>query len=205
MLKRAKGTVLELGPGTGDQARHYNSEQIQMLYGAEPNMDLHQQLLEKTVRAGIPAQKYRIIPAGAEPQSLIQGLVDAGVLNRTSGQPLLPNEGIFDTIVAVKSLCSIDPEEMERTVHTLHRLLKPEGEFVFFEHVHSNADAVTSAMVWLTNWVWPSLMGNCHLDSKLDKVINRMDGWVPKDIRETQEYEPQHPFRYIYGRCQRDG
>lgn len=204
LLKRAKGVVLELGPGTGDQARHFDPQKITTLYGAEPNKDLHQQLLEKTAIAGIPADKYHILSAGAEPKSLIPALVQAGLVDTTPKQPSIPPEGIFDTIVAVKSLCSIDPSEMKSTIETIFKLLKQGGEFVFFEHVHSNADVITATFVYITNMIWPSLMGNCHLDSKVDKIINEMDGWAPKDVRTIKEYEAHHAFRYVYGRCRRE-
>lgn len=204
LLKDAKGVVLELGPGTGDQARHFDPQKITKLYGAEPNKDLHEQLLEKTVKAGIPGTKYQILSAGAEPKSLIAALERARLLNTTHSQPSIPDDGIFDTVVAVKSLCSIDPSEMRRTVETVHRLLKPGGEFLFFEHVHSNADAITAGFVTVANTVWPYLMGNCHLDSKLDKIVDEMDGWAPKDVRRIKEYEDHHAFRYVYGRCRKE-
>lgn len=203
LLKSAKGVVLELGPGTGDQARHFDPQKIRKLYGAEPNRDLHEQLLEKTAKAGISEQKYQILSAGAEPKSLIPALQQAGLLDTRPGQPSIPADGIFDTIVAIKSLCSIDPHEMRRTVETIYNLLKPGGEFLFFEHVHSDADPISAAFVSVTNTVWPYLMGNCHLDSKLDKIVEEMDGWAPKDVKRIKEYEDHHVFRYVYGRCRR--
>lgn len=201
-MRTAEGTVLELGPGTGDQSHHYDPERIDALYGAEPNKDLHEQLREKNLDLGLAAN-YTILTAGAEPRSLIPALVDAGLLKRRPGQSVFPEEGVFDCIVAVKSLCSIDPAEMQRTLDTIFKLLKPGGEFIFFEHVHSNADMITSTGVWFTNLVWSYLMGNCHMDSKLDKIVNDMTEWASKDIRVIGEYEPHHPFRYVYGRCRK--
>ncbi|ETN40022.1 uncharacterized protein HMPREF1541_04297 [Cyphellophora europaea CBS 101466] len=202
LLQRARGVVLELGPGTGDQSRHYNPAQIELLYGAEPNKDLHEQLLAKSAAAGIGRPKYRILNAGAEPGSLIKALKDAGLINADAKS--LPKDGIFDTIVAVKSMCSMHPTEMTATVAIIHALLKHGGEFLFFEHVHSDADPVSATLVKLTNLIWPYLMGNCHLDSKLDKIIQGTEGWAPKDIRTIREYQNHHAFRYVYGRCRRE-
>src|ERR1700744_4609053 len=46
LLSRAKGKVLELGPGAGDQMFHYKPGSIAMLYAAEPNAFLHGTLVE---------------------------------------------------------------------------------------------------------------------------------------------------------------
>jgi SAM-dependent methyltransferase len=204
LLKTAKGTVLELGPGTGDQSHHYRPRAIDVLYGAEPNKDLHERLLNKNYELGLSHDQYRILTAGAEPRSLIPALQKAGLLKERPGVSVYPEEGVFDYIIAVKSMCSIDPAQMKDTLDMIFKLLKPGGEFLFFEHVHSNADPVTSTGIWFANLIWPSLMGNCHLNSKLDRLVNNMSEWTSKDIRVINEYEPHHPFRYVYGRCRKE-
>jgi SAM-dependent methyltransferase len=189
--------VLELGPGSGDQMHHYDQTKVEVLYAAEPNRFLHSKLREAADRAGIRA--FYPIECGAENDELIKGLINAGVVPANSSA--LPKDGIFDTVVAVKSLCSTNQSEMIQTTLLIAKLLRPRGEFLFFEHVHSNKDKVTSWFVWLVNFVWPSLMGNCHLDGRLDRVLEQENFFDHKDIKTVQPYEYIHPFRYVVGQC----
>ena len=194
LLARAKGCVLEFGPGTGDQARHFRPEQITHLYGAEPNVFLHEKLIQNCRAVGI--HNYTVIPSGAQPSTLIPALKQAGLLEGTT-----ITDGIFDTIVTVKSLCSAPPDELEDTIRLVHKLLKPGGEFIFFEHVHSHDDLFTSILVFFTNLIWPHLMGNCRLDGKLDEILRKDSQWASKDISNIREYRGFEMIRYVKGSC----
>src|SRR5579871_2581422 len=64
ILSRAHGTVLELGPGGGDQSYHLKPEKITRMYGAEPNTFLHDILLQRSTDAGLGG-KYTPLQAAA--------------------------------------------------------------------------------------------------------------------------------------------
>lgn len=196
LMSRARGTVLELGPGIGSQSKHFHPEQIDHVYGAEPNAYLHDQLRETSHAAGI--RNYTVLPAGAQPSALLPALKTAGLLDQNGR---IPQEGIFDTIVTIKSLCSAPPDELEDTIKIVQRLLKPGGEFVFFEHVHSHDDHVTAVLVYITNLIWPWLMGGCRLDGKLDAILRADPGWRSTDIQNITEYHGFEPIRYVKGVC----
>jgi SAM-dependent methyltransferase len=196
LLKRAHGTVLELGPGGGDQMYHYDSSKITRMLGAEPNAFLHPKLQQKAAEAGI--KSYFAIEAGAQPASLLPALKSAGVITGN-----LPDDGIFDTIVAVKSLCSAPQKQMYETVAVIQALLKPGGEFLFFEHLGNNDDRITRAYASVLDLVWPMLMGGCRLDGKLDRVVMGIGGWDERDLHTTGEFKGHEVFRYVKGICRK--
>lgn len=177
----------------GSEARHYRPGQISHLYGAEPNEYLHPKLLENCRRAGL--QNYTVLHSGAQPSALVPALAKAGLLKDDT----TTDGGLFDTIVTVKSLCSAPPEELEDLVRLLHRLLKPGGEFIFFEHVQAKDDAITYMLASITNLIWPYLMGNCRLDGKLDHYLEKDPNWAVKDISNIREYKGFEPIRYTKG------
>jgi len=199
LLSRSHGVVLELGPGGGDQAYHFRAEKIERMYGAEPNEFLHDRLLQKSRAAGL--KNYTVLHAAAQPDSLLPALRSTGLI--PSGALTLPPEGIFDSIVAIKTLCSVPQGQLQATVAVIQALLKPGGEFVFFEHLGNNSDQITQIYVWFLNWIWPAFIGGCRLDSRLDSVINTMCGWGNRSIQTTGEYKGYEIFRYATGICQK--
>ena len=210
LFGRAKGTVLELGPGTGDQMRHFSntgvvqSGQVERVVGAEPNAVLHGKLKLNAAAAGLSPEKgrYIVLEAGAEPASLIPALHKAR-LYPTSTSEYAGTEGVFDTIMCVKSMCSAPQDQMREIVSTIQTLLKPGGEFLFFEHVANDQDMLTMAWVWLLGGIGPVAMGNCHLNGRVDKVVKEVGGWSVVDVRNTREYRGWNVFRYVVGVCKK--
>jgi SAM-dependent methyltransferase len=171
------------------------------MYGAEPNFFLHEKLLANTEKAGLGPGKYEVLDCGAEPNSLLPALKKAHVLPPKA--QTLPPEGVFDTIIAVKSLCSAPQEQMPATMAIIHGLLKPGGEFLFFEHLQNENDTLTHIFVWFVNLIWPWFMGNCHMNAKLDKVLVGMGGWAERDLKTIGEHKGHEPFRYVRGICRK--
>ncbi|OAG35391.1 hypothetical protein AYO21_10463 [Fonsecaea monophora] len=186
VLSRASGKVLELGPGGGDQMFHYKPGQIEVLYCAEPNVFLHGKLREAAEKHGL-GKKLVALEAGAQPGSLLPALKKAGVIPSTAST--LPENGVFDTIVAIKSLCSAPQKQLAATVAVVQALLKPGGEFLFFEHVENNADYITKSYAWLIDWIWPVFMGGCRVDGKIDRVVLGMGGWDERRVVTTGEFQ----------------
>lgn len=184
LLSRAHGQVLELGPGGGDQMYHYRPDQIETLYGAEPNAFLHPHLAEMAGNHGFGPATFVPLEAGAQPSSLLPVLKKAGIVPGSS----LPEAGVFDSIVAIKSLCSAPQDQLADTVAVVQALLKPGGEFLFFEHVENNTDDITRAYAWLVDWIWPVFMGGCRLDGKLDRVVLGMGGWDERRITTVGDF-----------------
>ena len=201
LLSRAHGIVLELGPGAGDQSYHFNAHQIDKMYGAEPNAFLHAKLLENAKNVGLGPGKYVAMECGAQPGSLLPALKKAGLI--PSSMQTLPDRGVFDTIIAVKSMCSAPQNQLPATMAIIQALLKPGGEFLFFEHVENQSDWITKNLFWFVNLFWPYIMGGCNLDGKLDKVVNGMGGWASRDIRTIGQHQGYEPLKYVRGICRK--
>ena len=158
LFSRARGVVLELGPGNGDQMRHLTtmvqSGTVTKVVGAEPTVSLHENLLRNAKGVGLDPEKekYIVIPAGAEPSSLIPALHDAGLYGG--------GEGVFDTVICIKSMCCVQQGQLVGIVRNIQGLLKPGGEFLFFEHVANDEDFFTMAWAWTLGWIWPLVMAS---------------------------------------------
>jgi len=105
-LQQVRGTVLEVGIGTGLNLPHYPAE-LTHLTAVDPNPGMLRKLARKTPRIELEA-----LQAGAEN---------------------LPFEdGSFDTVVTTHVLCSIP--DRARALAEIRRVLRPGGRYVFLEH-----------------------------------------------------------------------
>lgn len=205
LFSRAKGTVLEIGPGSGEQMRHLikpvQSGKVKRMVAAEPTVGLHERLIMNAKGIGLDPQKgqFTVLSAGAEPASLIPALHKAGLCPTDAAR-----EGTFDTIITVKSLCSVPQDQMRSILGTIHTLLKPGGEFLFFEHVANDTDYITMAWTWLLSWVWSTAMGNCHIRANMDTVLREMGSeWEVMDFGNTKEFTGVECFRHVTGVCRK--
>ena len=91
LISQAKGRVLEIGAGTGESVKYYKKDQIEIIYGIEPNIEALGNLRKQLVKADI-VDKYEILPFGVEEAKKLQ---DAGI-----------SKGSIDTILCVSSFCN---------------------------------------------------------------------------------------------------
>lgn len=115
LLSLASGTVLDIGPGSGEWVSVFDKSKITKIYGVEPNRDHHPALRKKIKEAGLEG-RYEIVPVGVE---------DLGV--KWVGL------GSVDTVVTVQCLCSVD--EPRKMMGELYGYLKEGGSWIVYEHV----------------------------------------------------------------------
>lgn len=183
--------MLDLGPGTGTQMPFLRSPAIRAIYGAEPCVGLHAQLRRRVLAAGLEG-KYHIVPSGAEKEALLPALDKLGVT--------AASEGIFDTIICVRVLCSVpDPA---RTIADLYSLLRPGGQMLIVEHVvnqwrpwkrRTKGSLLARLMQALyTALGWSFFMGDCHLDRDttgyLIQAAEKDGGWASVDLEHRWEW-----------------
>ncbi len=113
LLSECRGTVLEIGAGTGLNVGHYRAN-VAKLVLTEPEPHMAAKLRAAVTRARIAAE---VIEAPAES---------------------LPfPDASFDTVVSTLVLCTVpSPDAVIREVR---RVLKPGGRFLFIEHVRSDS------------------------------------------------------------------
>ncbi|KAL8977845.1 MAG: hypothetical protein Q9177_006550 [Variospora cf. flavescens] len=164
LVASASGTVIEIGPGSGNQVGRYDPAKITKIFGIEPTLGLHDKLRENIKKAGL-SDVYTIVPCGVED---VQGLRKYGV-----------DREAFDTALSIHVLCSVpDPKE---TAAALYRLLKPGGKMIVYEHVKSR-DYVSSIVQDLYNIVWPHALGNCQLNRDTARTLREAGEWAKDDL-----------------------
>lgn len=65
LVAQASGTILEIGPGSGNQLCRYNKEKVERIYGVEPNAGLHAALREEVKKCGL-SDVYTLLECGIE-------------------------------------------------------------------------------------------------------------------------------------------
>ena len=141
----ASGTVLEVGAGTGVNLARYERAGLVVAVEPEPTM----------------ARRARRRAAPVEARvRVLRGVAEA-----------LPfADGVFDTIVACKVLCSVaDPG---RAAAELRRVLRPRGTVRFYEHVRSLSPRA-GRMQDRIQPLWSGMAAGCHPNRDPMAVLKR--------------------------------
>jgi SAM-dependent methyltransferase len=137
LLAGARGRVVEVGAGTGLNLEHYPAE-IEGLTLTEPDPHMTKRLRDKLAASGRTAE-VSVIEAPAEKLPF-------------------PDDS-FDTVVVTLVLCTVpDPAAALREIS---RVLKPDGQLLFLEHVRSRDPALAKWQDRLEG-PWRFLGDGCH-------------------------------------------
>ena len=141
----SEGSVLEIGGGTGANLAHYPpSARITVL---EPNPHMVRRLMRSADRMGRP---ITVVP---------------GV-----GESIPFADGSFDSVVTTLVLCMV--ADMAQVLREARRVLRPGGQFLFYEHVAS-LDAGTRRWQTRLNPLWRFVTTGCNLDRDIAGEIQR--------------------------------
>ncbi|MCD6580448.1 MAG: class I SAM-dependent methyltransferase [Desulfuromusa sp.] len=137
LLVQANGELLEIGAGTGVNLPHY-PDAVSRITLSEPDAQMRKNLLRKTGQ--LQQDRLDITPWGAESIEM--------------------PDASFDTIVSTLVLCSVP--SLETSMQEIYRLLRPNGIFLFLEHIISDHPPT---LVWQRRIepFWSLCAGNCHL------------------------------------------
>jgi SAM-dependent methyltransferase len=138
LIADASGAVLEVGGGTGLNLRHYRD--VDSVTVIEPDAAMRRRLLERVAGAPVPIELHEV-PIESS------GLADDS----------------FDTVVATLVLCTVDDQSV--ALREIRRVLRPEGRFLFLEHVRSPGWRGRAQS--LATPAWSRTLGaGCHLDRR---------------------------------------
>lgn len=170
LAHQARGVVLELGFGSGVNLAYYDTAQVTRLYALEPDDEMLKQAHEPLARASFPVEVLRV---GAECIPLADHSVD--------------------TVLSTWTLCTIP--RVETALAEVHRVLKPEGQFLFQEHGLSPEPGVARWQHRLTP-LWSRCAGGCHLDREPETLLSA-SGFTLTDL-EKRYIGPVKLMTYMY-------
>jgi ubiquinone/menaquinone biosynthesis C-methylase UbiE len=145
LLRRASGRVIELGSGTGINFPLYKD--VHSVTAIEPSPYMIERSLEKKEKASVP---ITVLQESAE---------------------VLPfSEHSFDTVVATLVFCTIP--NVEQALQEMHRVCKPGGKILLFEHVLLENLVLGKIQTRLTPF-WSKICDGCCLDRDTVSVVQQ--------------------------------
>jgi ubiquinone/menaquinone biosynthesis C-methylase UbiE len=145
LLSQARGSVLEIGAGTGLNLDLY-PEAVESLTLTEPDPHMTKQLRKKLAESN---RQVEVIEAPAEK---------------------LPfDDDTFDTAVVTLVLCTVP--DQAAALKEIRRILKPDGRFLFLEHVRSRNPGLAKWQDRLER-PWRFLGDGCHCNRDTVSAIS---------------------------------
>lgn len=147
LLKGVAGRVLEIGAGTGASLELYPQAPDLHISLAEPDKNMRAQLEEKVGNHN--SKKISVLACPSEQ-------IDSD------------NE-VFDFVFMSLVCCSVN--DVEASLQEIKRVLKPNGCFIFLEHVAAENGSGRRKWQDRLNPLWRKLAGNCHLNRETETYI----------------------------------
>jgi ubiquinone/menaquinone biosynthesis C-methylase UbiE len=142
----ARGKVLEIGMGSGLNLKHYNADQVEMVWGLEPSEGMR-----RKAQPNIDESKVSVEWLGLPSEKI----------------PLADNSA--DTVVLTYTLCTI--ADWQSALAEMHRVLSPDGQLLFCEHGNA-PDAKIQTWQRRINPIWKKIAGGCNLNRKIPQLIS---------------------------------
>ena len=157
LVKHVHGNVLEIGAGTGANILFYPKNGIELTL-SEPDKHMRTQLEEKVKD---------------------EGLDHVTISSHTIEENHRP-DATFDCVVSTLVCCSVP--NLASAFSEIKRILKPDGYFIFLEHV--GAEKGTKRRRWQNRLtpLWCKISGNCHLNRETEIALKNA-GFTFKEIK----------------------
>ncbi|KAH9946607.1 hypothetical protein B0H21DRAFT_693432 [Amylocystis lapponica] len=182
----AQGIVLDVGAGHGHTVNYLDGEKVTKYVALEPNEHMHSEIRRIAAAAGFTEDAGTLL------------ILSYGAEDTTSITSALGGLHSVDTLISVLALCSISSPE--RSLHALaDDVLKPGGQFLFYEHVLSPRDDVAW---WQRFWtpLWRQAFGGCCLDRPTHVWIRKIGVWESGQVWGKQDEPEDHLFWHRAGK-----
>ena len=157
LLERSAGYTIEIGAGTGLNLAHYPDD-LDELVLVEPDAAMRRRLAERLARS---RRRARLVDAPAE-------------------QLPFP-DGSIDTVVSTLVLCTVDAPDV--ALEEISRVLKPDGQLLFIEHVRSESPSLARWQDRLAN-PWRRFARGCRCNRATSELMVAF-GFELEDLDDT--------------------
>ena len=158
VLAHARGTVVELGAGTGLNLSYYPPDVELVL--TEPEPPMARRLLGRLQQSGRQAP----------------------VLQAPADRIPLPDSSV-DTVVCTLVLCTVP--DLDATLTEIRRLLRPDGQLLFIEHVAAEPGSRLRRWQDRLERPWRRLAHGCHTNRDTEYAL-RNAGFALAEIHHGQ-------------------
>jgi len=181
LLTEVEGTVLDIGPASGiwmpELGKAAKKAKINKIYGVEPNVLFHKQLLAAAKEAGL------------------EGIYEPVAVYAEDLESLGIKKGSIDTIITVHVLCSVGLQQ-QKLVQQLYEYLKPGGQWLVYEHVAST-HTLTRGWQHANNSMWGYLLDGCDLVRDTAEVLKNAGEWETNSLKS----DPKDGFFEVLPHC----
>jgi len=136
VVPHARGTVLEIGIGSGQNLPHYDAGKVDKIIGVDPDDHIWKRSAKRRAACAIDIERIGL-----------------------SGEDIPLDTDTADTVVCTYTLCTI-PDPV-KALHEMRRILKPGGQILFSEHGKA-PDAKVHRWQNRIDPIWKKLAGGCH-------------------------------------------
>lgn len=136
--------LVEIGPGTGANFRHY--PRGTRVIAIEPNVCMHERLKRRAAKHGITLD--------------LRGL---------KGEALDLPDASVDLVVGTLVLCTVD--DPNQVLAEVRRVLRPGGRFVFVEHIAAQAGSGLRRLQEAVHGPWHWCFEGCNTQRETDRLI----------------------------------
>ena len=164
IVPHAKGTILEIGIGSGLNIPFYKKSKVEKIYGLDPSPELCEMAK----------------------QAAIKNEIDINFLLNGAEEIKLASNSI-DTVLLTYTLCTI-PNPFD-ALREIKRVMKSDGKILFCEHGVAPNDKVIE---WQNriNPLWGKLFGGCNINRNIPNILLE-SGFKINDLE--QMYLPSTP------------
>ena len=169
--QRARGSVLEIGIGSGGMLALYDRSRVHEVYGLDP----HPKMIKRSARAA---------------QS-----VDIGVKLLCAPAERIPlDDDSVDTVLSTWTFCTIP--DLPQALNEIRRVLRPGGELLFCEHgLHPDPTVADRQRRGEARHKW--IYQGCHLTRDIPSFIERAGFKITEN--HAGELPLRWLFRHMWG------
>ena len=164
VVPQAKGTVLEIGIGTGLNLPFYDTEKVERLIGLDPSEESWELAAKRASHLNFDVEFIGL-----------------------PGEEIPLHDVSVDTVLVTYALCTI-PDPIA-ALRGMARVLRPKGKLIFCEHGLA-PDARVVKWQNRINPFWRKLAGGCNLNRDIPTILHQ-GGFEISDLE--QSYLPGTP------------